>query len=102
MILGFVFFIQTFSKHCKVLSTEKYRRYGNIFIIIIIILWLHVHTLYMRRMHNSNLEIRTAGSSCHPQIISVMVNFLLDWHLYYPFNCEIIKPTEVSVVVFFI
>ena len=50
MILGFVFFIETFLKHCKVLSTEKYRRYINIFIIIIIIiiiLWLHVHTLYM-------------------------------------------------------
>ena len=101
MILGFLFFIQTFLKHCKALSTEKYRRYINI-IIIIIILWLHVHTLYMRRMHNSNLEIRVAGSSCHPQIISVVVNFLLDWHLYCPFNCEIIKPTEVSVVVFFI
>ena len=22
---------------------------------------------YMRRMHNNNLEIRIAGSSCHPQ-----------------------------------
>ena len=34
MILGFLFFIQTFLKHCKALSTEKYRRYINIFIII--------------------------------------------------------------------
>ena len=75
MILGFVFFIQTFLKHCKALSTEKYRRYINI-IIIIIILWLHVHTLYMRRMHNSNLEIRIAGSSCHLQLFqSWLISF---------------------------
>ena len=31
MILGFLFFIQTFLKHCKALSTEKYRRYINIY-----------------------------------------------------------------------
>ena len=75
MILGFVFFIQTFLKHCKALSTEKYRRYINI-IIIIIILWLHVHTLYMRRMHNSNLENRIAGSSYHPQLFqSWLISF---------------------------
>ena len=29
MILGFLFFIQTFLKHCKALSTEKYRHYIN-------------------------------------------------------------------------
>ena len=40
MILGFLFFIQTFLKHCKALSTEKYRRYINIVIIIIILLLL--------------------------------------------------------------
>ena len=75
MILGFVFFIQTFLKHCKALSTEKYRRYINI-IIIIIILWLHVHTLYMRRMHNSNLENRIAGSSYHLQLFqSWLISF---------------------------
>ena len=38
MILGFLFFIQTFLKHCKALSTEKYRRYINIITIIIILL----------------------------------------------------------------
>ena len=31
MILGFLFFIQNFLKHCKALSTEKYRRYINIY-----------------------------------------------------------------------
>ena len=34
MILGFLFFIQTFLKSCKALRTEKYKRYINIFIII--------------------------------------------------------------------
>ena len=33
MILGFLFFIQTFFKHCKSLSTEKYKRYINIYYI---------------------------------------------------------------------
>ena len=37
MILGFLFFIQTFLRECKALRTEKYKRYINIFIIIIII-----------------------------------------------------------------
>ena len=31
MILGFLFFIQTFLKHCKALSTETYKRYINIY-----------------------------------------------------------------------
>ena len=31
MILGFLFFIQNVLKHCKALSTEKYRRYINIY-----------------------------------------------------------------------
>ena len=38
MILGFLFFIPTFLKHCKALNTEKYRRYINIIIIILILL----------------------------------------------------------------
>ena len=38
MILRFLFFIRTFLKHCKALSTEKYKRYINIAIIIIIII----------------------------------------------------------------
>ena len=31
MTLGFLFFIQNFLKHCKALSTVKYRRYINIY-----------------------------------------------------------------------
>ena len=41
MILGFLFFIQNVLKHCKALSTEKYRRYINIFYYYFII-WLVV------------------------------------------------------------
>ena len=40
MILGFLLFIQNFLKHCKALSTEKYRRYINIFYYYFI--WLVV------------------------------------------------------------
>ena len=40
MILGFLFFIQNFLKHCKALSTEKYRRYINSFYYYFI--WLVV------------------------------------------------------------
>ena len=36
MILGLLFFIQTFLKHCKALSAEKYKRYTKYFIIIFI------------------------------------------------------------------
>ena len=36
MILGFLFFIQTFLKHCKALSTEKYRRYINILLLLLL------------------------------------------------------------------
>ena len=35
MILRFLFFIQTFLKYCKELSTEKYKRYINILFFFI-------------------------------------------------------------------
>ena len=37
MILRFLFFIQTFLKYCKALSTEKYQRYINILLYYYII-----------------------------------------------------------------
>ena len=37
MILRFLFFIRTFLKHCKALSTEKYWRYINIILYYYII-----------------------------------------------------------------
>ena len=46
MILGFLFFIQTFFKHCKALSTEKYKRcinilslYYYILLLLLLLLW---------------------------------------------------------------
>ena len=39
MILDF-FFIQTFLKHCKALSTEKYERYINILLLLLLLLLL--------------------------------------------------------------
>ena len=38
MILRFLFFIQTFLKYCKALSTEKYKRYINILLLLFIII----------------------------------------------------------------
>ena len=35
--LGFLFFIQTFLEDCKALSTEKYKRYINIFILLLLL-----------------------------------------------------------------
>ena len=57
MILGFLFFIQTFLKHCKALSTEKYRRYINIVIIIILLLLLLKFELTMAIGRGPNIVI---------------------------------------------
>ena len=40
MILGFLFFIQTFLKHCKAISNEKYKRYINILLLLLLLLLL--------------------------------------------------------------
>ena len=48
MILRFLFFIRTFLKHCKALSTEKYKRYINIAIIIIIIIIIRMKKILRR------------------------------------------------------
>ena len=40
MILRFLFFIQTFLKYCKALSTEKYKRYINILLLLLLLLLL--------------------------------------------------------------
>ena len=57
MILGFLFFIQTFLKHCKALSTEKYRRYINTVIIIILLLLLLKFGLTMAIGRGPNIVI---------------------------------------------
>ena len=47
MILGFLFVIQTFLKHCKALSTEKYKRDINILLLLCrsMKLWNAVHIM---------------------------------------------------------
>ena len=45
MILGFLFFIQTFLKHCKALSTEKYKCYINILLLLFTIIIIKVYSL---------------------------------------------------------
>ena len=57
MILGFLFFIQTFLKHCKALSTEKYRHYINTVIIIILLLLLLKFELTMAIGRGPNIVI---------------------------------------------
>ena len=43
MILGFLFFIQTFLKLCKALRTEKYKRYINILLLLLFIIMMIIH-----------------------------------------------------------
>ena len=57
MILGFLFFIQTFLKHCKALSTEKYGRYIKTVIIIILLLLLLKFELTMAMGRGPNIVI---------------------------------------------
>ena len=47
MILGFLFFIQTFLKHCIALSTETYKRYINILLFYILLLPLCAFTVLL-------------------------------------------------------
>ena len=42
IILGFLFFIQTFLKHCKALSTEKYKRYINILLLLLLLMLIEI------------------------------------------------------------
>ena len=58
MILGFLFFIQTFFKHCKVLSTEKYKRYINILLLLFIMLWKPVNI----KNENNNASVYVGSS----------------------------------------
>ena len=64
MILGFLFFIQTFLKHCKALSTEKYRRYINIIIIIILLECVRHSDQEMNTISNplSEMDIDSSGT----------------------------------------
>ena len=49
MILRSLLFIQTFLKHCKALSTEKYKRYIDILLLILfyyLLLSLAAHSCF--------------------------------------------------------
>ena len=64
MIVGFLFFIPTFLKHCKALSTEKYRRHINIIIIIILLECVRHSDQEMNTMSNplSEMDIDSSGT----------------------------------------
>ena len=52
MILRFLFFIQTFLKHCKALSTEKYKHYIHILLYYYICLLLHSDKIAVFHIYN--------------------------------------------------
>ena len=64
MILGFLFFIPIFLKHCKALSTEKYRRYINIIIITILLEYVRNSDQEMNAISNplSGMDMDSSGS----------------------------------------
>ena len=49
MILRFLFFIQTFLKYCKAPSTEKYKRYINILLLLFIIIFVNYYSQTLKR-----------------------------------------------------
>ena len=46
---------------------------------------------YMRHMHNDNLEIRIAGSSCRPQLLLLLLPLLLIYFIYYKL-VQLVQP----------
>ena len=48
MILGFLFFIQTFLKYCKALSTETYRRYIDISSLLSLLIYYELRACFIR------------------------------------------------------
>ena len=61
MILGFLFFIQTFLKHCKALSTETYRRYINISLLLSLVIYYELRACFVRP---KNIKKNTTCSAC--------------------------------------
>ena len=57
MILGFLFFIQTFLKHCKALSTEKYKCYINILLLLLLLETKVGTTLQDSIMHSKSRRV---------------------------------------------
>ena len=67
MILGFLFFIRTFLKHCKALSTEKYRHYTNILLslLLLLLLFLLLLLLLCDRFRNIVVNLFKLNVSIH-------------------------------------
>ena len=61
MILGFLFFIQTFLKHCKALSTESYKRHINILLLLLLLLLLLYFVSDYRAILSVNNSFKEAG-----------------------------------------
>ena len=70
MILGFLFFIWTFLKHCKALSTEKYRHYTNtllslLLLLLSLLLLLLLLLLLCDRFRNTVVNLFNLNVSIH-------------------------------------
>ena len=79
MILGFLFFIQTFLKHCKALSTEKYKCYMNILLLLLLLLLLETKvgtTSQDSIMHSKNRRVWLSETPLIPYIPLVPGGFL--------------------------
>ena len=79
MILGFLFFVQTFLKHCKALSTEKCKRYINILLLLLLLLLLETKvgtTLQDSIMHSKCRRVWLSETPLIPYIPLVPGGFL--------------------------
>ena len=47
---------------------------------------------YMRHMHNDNLEIRIAGSSCRPQLLLLLLSLLSVIYFIYYKLVQLVQP----------
>ena len=65
MILRFLFFIQTFLKHCKALSTEKNKHYINI-LLSLLLAWRILY-LAQRPSNNKIKEKQKLELHCAPK-----------------------------------
>ena len=75
MILGFLFFIQTFLKHCKALSTEKYKCYINILLLLFTIIIIKVSAGIASRILRAckpphHMKVQHLGKTCISGLIS--------------------------------
>ena len=85
MILGFLFFIWTFLKHCKALSTEKYRHYKNTLLSLLLLLLSLLLLLLLLlcdrfrnivvNLFNPNVSIHILRTVHHTYLVLLMLFF---------------------------